>query len=105
MVPHRAAGRFSAVRLIFEVLVQVRMVLVGLFAPDSGGTTMGSTQIGLPAGVRADRAAGYELLKILLAAGGAFRRRRGMQHQVFKSMIARSALVLVERHKPIEPPQ
>ena len=76
----------------FELLPAVKEL-------DIGGLGMRGTQVCLPGRFRADRAQRDLLLQIALLAGGTFRRRRRVQHQVLEPVSAVPAFVFKDRHE------
>jgi hypothetical protein len=84
---------------IFEVLVQVGVILMQLFPADGRGFLVRCAEIRLPGCLRTYGAQGDQLLQILLPAGGTFGNRRRMEDQVLKPVSALTAFIFKDRHE------
>lgn len=84
---------------LIEMIMQPLMFGVLLLFPHRAGLLMGGAEVRLARPFRTHGRQRDELLQILAPAARTLRRRRRRQQQVFKTIPAAPALILVDRHE------
>ena len=94
-----AWGEFGAICSVFEMMVQV-LVLVALHLVSlTGSLLMRPIQVRLAHGVGTDRAKRNQLFQVRLLANGTFRGWRSWQNQGLETVPATAARVIIHRHE------